>query len=584
LNWYVDIWSVLGIAPTSDESQIRRAYARRLKETHPEDDAEGFQRLRRSYEYALQLARGGHVADADEAPPAPAAGEPSPSQEAPALERDAGRAHIESLLAELNAKLNQPVLDTLGATRALDDLFESLHLERLDLLQRAESGVAQVLLQSIPRSDWLLAKADKFFGWSENRADTFRSPEAESIIARLGDRWLLNQLSTTPSPESKAFANLKAPPEPRARFISAYILHHSSFPELDLIAKLERQHPALLAELNADNVAWWRRFEARPRISALTVFWAVLLLLSAMFVGYVNAGSPEEEARILWWLPIGGAALLALALFRYYVLEWGAIRVHSQYPAQLPAGIRTGWLPGILFVMLVSVAAGGSAFIEWLFAIFGLCMALGATLAAGPSTPVIVPDGPHFLRSRIVRIVFNNAFVIVWLAWILVERPDMFSTPQLIAIGSALAASGVARSLQIDAFAHDLTATEQRGACYIVGATALGIGYLAILHGGNRVWQPLLVVAALACVVLRRSVKVRMQLPSFPAGLGVFAVIVLMQGLRSIQDDTLFSYTDTSAANGNATIAVIVGSVVLMVGVIIAAVRHLNQLGSKSGS
>ncbi|MFI4945749.1 MAG: hypothetical protein ACHP85_20925, partial [Burkholderiales bacterium] len=53
-----DPWSELGLAPTRDVHQIKKAYAVRLKRVHPEDDAEGFQRLREAYEAALAFARG----------------------------------------------------------------------------------------------------------------------------------------------------------------------------------------------------------------------------------------------------------------------------------------------------------------------------------------------------------------------------------------------------------------------------------------------------------------------------------------------------------------------------------------------
>lgn len=48
------IWDILQIAPTTDATAIRKAYALRLKETNPEIDPEGFQQLRAAYENAIK--------------------------------------------------------------------------------------------------------------------------------------------------------------------------------------------------------------------------------------------------------------------------------------------------------------------------------------------------------------------------------------------------------------------------------------------------------------------------------------------------------------------------------------------------
>jgi hypothetical protein len=50
-------WRTLDIAPTADEREIRRAYARQLKSRQHEEDAEFFSRLRWAYETTLAWAR-----------------------------------------------------------------------------------------------------------------------------------------------------------------------------------------------------------------------------------------------------------------------------------------------------------------------------------------------------------------------------------------------------------------------------------------------------------------------------------------------------------------------------------------------
>lgn len=69
MNWP---WSELGLPGPADLSAVRRAYAERLKTTHPEEDPEGFQRLHEAYQQARRMARkGGGSAgpQAQEAPP-----------------------------------------------------------------------------------------------------------------------------------------------------------------------------------------------------------------------------------------------------------------------------------------------------------------------------------------------------------------------------------------------------------------------------------------------------------------------------------------------------------------------------------
>ncbi len=51
MDW---IWDVLQIKATTDKREIKRAYARRSKEIHPEENPEEFQKLYEAYQKALQ--------------------------------------------------------------------------------------------------------------------------------------------------------------------------------------------------------------------------------------------------------------------------------------------------------------------------------------------------------------------------------------------------------------------------------------------------------------------------------------------------------------------------------------------------
>lgn len=53
----MDCWVILGVEPTTDERQIKKAYLEKLPEHHPEEDPEGFRQLRNAMEEAVKEAR-----------------------------------------------------------------------------------------------------------------------------------------------------------------------------------------------------------------------------------------------------------------------------------------------------------------------------------------------------------------------------------------------------------------------------------------------------------------------------------------------------------------------------------------------
>ena len=52
----IEVFQILGIEQTKDERALKNAYRDKLTVTNPEDDPEGFKRLRMAYEEACRYA------------------------------------------------------------------------------------------------------------------------------------------------------------------------------------------------------------------------------------------------------------------------------------------------------------------------------------------------------------------------------------------------------------------------------------------------------------------------------------------------------------------------------------------------
>ena len=74
-------WNELGLPGPAGLPDIRSAYARRLKTTHPEEDPEGFQRLHAAYQEASRRAR--RARSAQTGPEDPPADRPAPPERRP---------------------------------------------------------------------------------------------------------------------------------------------------------------------------------------------------------------------------------------------------------------------------------------------------------------------------------------------------------------------------------------------------------------------------------------------------------------------------------------------------------------------
>lgn len=190
-----DHWNVLGISPTAEESVVRRAYAQRLKITNPEDDADGFMRLRAAYEAAMHAIKYGYAnydfqespdSDDDEAHDDTGADEPDafdpPKTRNPDESEPAHWALVRALEQALRTDANPWAI-----MRAWESLIQSDEIQRIEIFGAFEEWLIELLQNTRPASDVLFEPAIAYFQWGKT-AETYGSDARGALIVDLWRR------------------------------------------------------------------------------------------------------------------------------------------------------------------------------------------------------------------------------------------------------------------------------------------------------------------------------------------------------------------------------------------------------------
>lgn len=186
----MDYRTILGVGADADERTIKRRYALLLKENRPEDDPEGFQRLRDAYERALFEARAAaDAADESRAPVAQleskgAAHSPTGSSEMQVYFQDPSEESLNLALIEVEAQGRRAEFEKALLKQCLQNHPGSVmmarwalsQLEWFSINQRVELPVEQLNALSNGLLHWALANLDyllengrehDFLGWVE---------------------------------------------------------------------------------------------------------------------------------------------------------------------------------------------------------------------------------------------------------------------------------------------------------------------------------------------------------------------------------------------------------------------------------
>lgn len=419
------IWQTLGLAATRDTSEIRRAYARKLKVTQPEDDPEGFQKLRAAYETALALANRPEVAihvvpsvserseaHVEEAPPsAPPAEPPAPAAKTIPNEVEAVRAALDALRVALrpDARADEGTLRAL-----LKAVADASAQGSVVLQQQAETALAQLLVAAAPRSDALLEECVQRFSWEKHENDLSPNAAVLAVLARRSDVEVLADIKRRRDALGKGFARLSKPANPFVRWWRANFFELRRWPELMLLNLLRDRNPRLLAELDAAEIKWWERFCSRPHFS-YGLFRIGAALLVTMTLVQLTLLASENWTVVAFRVAICWAIFVALLAARLYLIDWPTLLVTRRWRGAPPVLIEVGWLPFLIVTFGITIAVSNAPVFWWTAAVLGALACLWAVYVAGPM-PSISQNGTIALANSHIAIaaILNIALAPWW--------------------------------------------------------------------------------------------------------------------------------------------------------------------------
>lgn len=168
------IWSVLGIEPTQDLSEIKRAYARQLKNTRPDQDPQGYQRLREAFDAAKNQGNEDVLSDVvtksarpDDNLNAPLTDRFIPYEMVDELPPEPDNVYLlrSQVLEQIPQVIDAMMDDEIAGLSRLESYLQSDLLQNLELREMFSQEIAGQLSEREGLYSTLLSQVSAIMGW-----------------------------------------------------------------------------------------------------------------------------------------------------------------------------------------------------------------------------------------------------------------------------------------------------------------------------------------------------------------------------------------------------------------------------------
>lgn len=472
----MNVWAILGTRETSDEREIKRAYARTLKVTRPEDDPQAFQELRDAYEAALRFARHAAEAGEDEEDADPVTVYTAAYQEEPeatvytaAYEFDpSGADAVPPMVAARSVWAGFLSAAHTDTQRALKQLSSGGDLLNLEVRECFELCAVQYCAGEGCEDQFRVEMAE-YFGWEHDCAFIGREMPEETGAAMA----LLRA--------HRSYADFRAHAD-EDEAIQALLAHEVKHAFLlltkkkftvrmrELVATIRWQHSEMLYfKLNREVFEAWEKAASEKRYffdTALISFLAGMVLWLVAVFTLLNidvaseAGKPSTllEGNALPAFIVAQA--LSFGLFAWFAFKGGQNEAIASWMAKLfhdvrfrPA-VQHGWIAAFALASLFLFAPNPSKLAA--FANFAMMFVCALASAFANST---VFTQRTFIVVGVIAILFgiggdiNSMFTYILAAWCAIQLAyrggadlfDWLGVPaQWIVAGRAIWLAGVA--------------------------------------------------------------------------------------------------------------------------------------------